>query len=82
MIEITRTWQAPAVDAELAYRREHLLDELGQARRAAYLSRAARAERAARRDAAGRQRSGGRGSVKRWLRGWSLRGSGAWHAAR
>ena len=80
MIEITRTWQAPAVDAELAYRREHLLDELGEARRAAYLSRAARAERAARRDAAGRQRSGG--SLMRWLRGWSLRGSGAWHAAR
>ena len=80
MIEITRTWQAPAVDAELAYRCEHLLDELGEARRAAYLSRAARAERAARRDAPGRQRSGG--SLMRWLRGWSLRGSGAWHAAR
>jgi len=78
MIEITRTWQAPAVDAELAYRREHLLDELGEARRAAYRSRASRAERAARRDARPSQGSG----ISRWLRGWSLRGSGAWHAAR
>ena len=76
MIEITRTWQAPAVDAELAYRREHLLDELGESRRAAYRARAARAERADRQDT---QRTAGRGG---WLRGWSLRGSGAWHAAR
>lgn len=75
MIEITRTWQAPAIDAELAYRREHLVDELGEARRAAYRRRAARAEQAARRDA---ERAAGRG----WLRGWSLRVSGAWHAAR
>lgn len=81
MIEITRTWQAPAVDAELAYRREHLIDELGGARRAAYLSRAARAERAARRDAAPARAARGSG-IRGWLRGRSLRGSGAWHAAR
>lgn len=79
MIEITRTWQAPAVDAELAYRREHLLDELGEARRAAYRDRAARAARAAQRDA---RRSGRSGWLRGWPRGWSLRGSGAWHAAR
>ena len=78
MIEITRTWQAPTIDAELAYRREHLLDELGDARHASYLRRAARAERAAQRDARRARTSGRRG----WLRGWSLRGSGAWHAAR
>lgn len=77
MIEITRTWQAPAIDAELAYRREHLLDELGEGRRAAYRRRAARAERAARRDASRSEHP-----VRGWLRGWSLRGSGAWHAAR
>ena len=78
MIEITRTWQGPAVEADLAFRREHLVDELGASRRAAYRSRAARAERAAQEDVR-RQAAAG---LRTWLRRWSLRGSGAWHTAR
>lgn len=82
MIEITRTWQAPAVDAELAYRREHLLDEVGAARRAAYRERATRAAHAAQRDDRRTPGSGPSGWLRRWTRGWPLRGSGAWHVAR
>ena len=69
--------QGPALEAEAAYRRERAGCSFA-ARRAAYERRAARA-RAAENQAPAAVRTHGTTSV---LRGWRLRGSGAWHVAR
>lgn len=73
MIEI----QGPALEAEVAYRRERAGCSFA-ARRAAYERRAARA-RAAENPTPTPVRSHRSTSA---LRGWRLRGSGAWHVAR
>ncbi|MDQ0424803.1 hypothetical protein [Cellulomonas iranensis] len=63
----------PALDAEVAYRRERLVAD---ARRTADARRARAGQGAA--DAPAARRVGGRPPGRRW----SLRGSGAWYAAR
>ena len=68
--------QGPALQAEAAYRLEQASKSFA-ARRAAYERRAAHARTMQSTPATPRHH--GAGSV---LRGWRLRGSGAWHAAR
>jgi hypothetical protein len=65
----------PALEAESKYRREQARNALA-VRRAAYERRAARAAQA---QAHGAGTTHGISGV---LRGWRLRGSGTWHAAR
>jgi len=65
--------QGPALQAEAAYRLEQARNSYA-ARRVAYERRAARA-----RATESHPTASGHTSV---LRGWRLRGSGAWHAAR
>jgi hypothetical protein len=67
--------QGPALEAESKYRREQARDALA-VRRAAYERRAARASQA--QALAAGQTHG----ITAVLRGWRLRGSGAWHVAR
>lgn len=69
--------QGPALEAEVAYRRERAGCSIA-ARRAAYERRAAHA-RATQAPVPTAPRHHGMTSV---LRGWRLRGSGAWHVAR
>lgn len=69
----------PALEAEAAYRRERATKAFA-GRRAAYEQRAARARATqAPQTPSPTPRHHGATSV---LRGWRLRGSGAWHAAR
>jgi hypothetical protein len=65
---MTEIW-GPALDAQVAFHREELVRAAGRRPRRARRARADRAQRSA-------TASGGA------VRGWLLRGSGAWHAAR
>ncbi|MFS0705834.1 hypothetical protein AB6N23_15080 [Cellulomonas sp. 179-A 9B4 NHS] len=71
---MSTTMWGPALDAELAYRRERVQDALGHGRTAARGRRRARTDAAAAPARAGVSRA----PARRWV----LPGSGAWHAAR
>lgn len=76
---MSTTMWGPALDAELAYRRERVHDALGHGRTAARGRRRARTDAAAARtDAAAARAGASRAPGRRWV----LPGSGAWHAAR
>ncbi|QCB94650.1 hypothetical protein [Cellulomonas shaoxiangyii] len=83
---MSTTMWGPALDAEIAYRRERVQDALASAR-APHGDREDDAPRTTAaqgtgRHASGRHASGGHGSGRGPGRRWVLPGSGAWHAAR